>query len=304
MASEPPEIHVTRPSIVSAPLQIAKEVMEAASKPASIPEAVNPHAKFAQYPSLRGKTVLITGGAEGIGASAVSQFAHQGAQVLILDISETSAIKLIETLKSQGASPLPAFYHCDVTDLKALKSICTDVLKKYSHVDILVNNAASAGGDSRKGTFDVTEEIFQFNIDVNFRHQFFLTQYLAPSMKTAGGGSIINMGSITWRIPATGLPVYTACKAAVQGLTRTHARELGPNNIRVNSIMPGSIATERQIKEVLTEEYKQETLNAQAIKRVLGPDEVGRLILFLASDDASAITGSSYVCDGGWVGDP
>lgn len=115
--------------------------------------------------------------------------------------------------------------------------------------------------------------------------------------------SIINMGSISWRIPATGLPIYTTCKAAVLGLTRTHAREFGPDNIRVNSIMPGSIATERQIQEVLTEKYKQETIDAQALKRVLKPEEVGRLILFLASDDSSAITGSSYVCDGGWVGD-
>lgn len=145
---------------------------------------------------------------------------------------------------------------------------------------------------------------FKFNLNVNLRHQFFLTQYLVPAMKNAGGGSIINMGSITWRIPATGLPIYTTCKAAVLGLTRTHAREFGKDNIRVNSVMPGSIATERQIREVLTDEYKQQTLDAQALKRVLTPDEVARTILFLASDDASAITGSSYVVDGGWVGDP
>ncbi|KAF2214507.1 hypothetical protein CERZMDRAFT_37313 [Cercospora zeae-maydis SCOH1-5] len=264
----------------------------------------NPHANFAQYPSLRNKTVLITGGAEGIGAAATSQFSHQGSQVLVLDISESSAIKLIETLKSEGASPLPAFYQCDVSDLKALKAASEEILHKYGHVDILVNNAASAGGAARAGTFEVTEDSWQFGIDVNLRHQFFLTQYLAPAMKAAGGGSIINMGSITWRIPATGLPVYTACKAAVLGLTRTHAKEFGKDGIRVNSIMPGSIATERQRREVLTEEYERMTLEQQSLKRVLGPDEVARCILWLGSDDSSAVTGSSYVVDGGWVGDP
>ncbi|CAK1359044.1 putative galactose dehydrogenase GalD [Cercospora beticola] len=308
MATEPdpsaPEIHITRPSIISKPLQIAKEVMATPDPTTSTTKQGNPHAKYAQYPSLRNKTVLITGGAEGIGASATSQFSHQGSRVLILDISESSAIKLIETLKSQGASPLPAFYQCDVSDLKALKSTCDEILKKYGTVDILVNNAASAGGAARAGTFEVTEESWQFGVDVNLRHQFFLTQYLVPAMKTSGrGGSIINMGSITWRIPATGLPVYTACKAAILGLTRTHAKEFGKDGIRVNSIMPGSIATERQRREVLTEDYERLTLESQSIKRVLEPDEVGRLILWLGSEDSSAVTGSSYVVDGGWVGD-
>jgi NAD(P)-dependent dehydrogenase (short-subunit alcohol dehydrogenase family) len=259
--------------------------------------------KYAIYPSLKDKVVVVSGGAEGIGGAAVEQFALQSSKTIILDISESSATKLIEKLKTAGAV-LPAFYQCDVTDLTRLKQIAEDILATYGRVDVLVNNAASAGGKARVGTFDVTEESFKFNIDVNFRHIFFLTQYLAPSMKQAGGGSIINMGSISWRIPSVGLPVYVACKAAILGLTRTHAREFGKDGIRVNSIMPGSIGTERQVQEVLTEEYKQETIDAQALKRVLKPEEVGRLVLFLASDDAEAITGSSYVCDGGWVGDP
>ena len=263
----------------------------------------NPHARFAKYPSLDGKVVLVTGGAEGIGASCVSQFAHQGSQVLCLDISEPSAKQLIAKLKQEGASPLPEFYHCDVTDLKGLKTTCDQILQKYEKVDILVNNAASAGGAARAGTFDVTEETFKFGIDVNLRHQFFLTQHLAPAMKAAGSGSIINMGSISWRIPAVGMPIYITCKAAIVGLTKTHAREFGADGIRVNSIMPGSIATERQLKEVLNEKYLKETIDAQAIKRALEPDEVGRLVLFLGSEDSSAITGSNYVCDGGWVGD-
>lgn len=259
--------------------------------------------QYAIYPSLRDKVVLITGGAEGIGAAAIQNFAAQGSQTIILDISESSARKVIDNVRAAGHHPVPEFHQCDVTDLEALKSIAEDVLRTYGKVDVLVNNAACAGGLARKSTVEITEESWKFNVDVNLRHQFFLTQYLVAAMRKAGSGSIINMGSISWRIPAVGLPVYAACKAAVVGLTKTHAREFGKDGIRVNSVMPGSIATERQMKEVLTDEYKAETLAAQALKRVLVPDEVARVILFLASDDSSAVTGSNYVVDGGWVSD-
>jgi NAD(P)-dependent dehydrogenase (short-subunit alcohol dehydrogenase family) len=169
---------------------------------------------------------------------------------------------------------------------------------------IPVNNAASAGAQTRLSTLATTPEAWDFNLNVNLRHIFFLTQALVPAMREAGSGSIINMGSITWRIPATGLPVYTAVKAAIMGLTRTHSKEFGPWGIRVNSVMPGAIATERQVKEVLTEEYRAEVMAAQSLKRDLVPMEVANVIVFLASDQASAVTGSSYVVDGGWCGDP
>ncbi|RYC54591.1 hypothetical protein CHU98_g11618 [Xylaria longipes] len=135
-------------------------------------------------------------------------------------------------------------------------------------------------------------------------NQFFLTQAVLPGMRAKGKGSIVNMGSITWRTPATGLPVYTLCKAAVMGMTRTHSKEFGKWGIRVNSVMPGAIATQRQINEVLTPEYRAEVMAAQTIQKDLAPEEVARLILFLSADDSSAITGSSYVVDGGWVSDP
>ncbi|KAK8055675.1 hypothetical protein PG993_000902 [Apiospora rasikravindrae] len=258
---------------------------------------------FATYPSLRNKTVLITGGAEGIGAAAVELFCRQGSKVVFFDYSESSAAKLLEHVKGIPGASQPQFLHCDVTDLDQLKKCAEATLAQYGAVDVLINNAAAAGASARVPTAGVTPESFDQDINVNLRHQFFLTQHVVPSMKARGSGSIINMGSITWRIPATDVPVYTTAKAAVMGMTRMHSREFGEFGIRVNSIMPGSIATQRQIDEVLTKEYEDLTLKAQCLKRVLVPAEVARLMLFLAADDSSAITGGSHVVDGGWVGD-
>lgn len=259
--------------------------------------------KYATYPSLRGKTVLITGGAEGIGAASVELFCRQGSNVVFLDYSETSAKKLLDKIKSIPDVPQPTFMHCDVTDLARLKECAEKTLADHGTVDVLLNNAGAAGARSRVPSTGVTPESFDEDINVNLRHQFFLTQAVVPAMQKKGAGSIINMGSITWRIPAAGSPVYTLCKAAVMGMTRTHSKEFGPYGIRVNSVMPGAIATQRQIDEVLTDEYRAEVMAAQSIKRDLMPDEVARLILFLAAEDSSAITGSSYIVDGGWVSD-
>ncbi|KAI1185939.1 NAD(P)-binding protein [Nemania serpens] len=271
--------------------------------------------QYATYPSLRGRTVLITGGAEGIGAACVEMFWQQGSIVVFLDISSTSAQKLLDKLgaaehagsssSSQTPPPLPTFMQCDVTDLERLRACADEVVAAHGGaVDVLVNNAASAGARSRVPTDEVTPESWDADVNVNLRHQFFLTQAVLPGMRAKGKGSIVNMGSITWRIAATGLPVYTLCKAAIMGMTRTHSREFGRWGIRVNSVMPGSIATQRQVDEVLTPEYRAEVWAAQAVERDLAPQEVARLVLFLAADDSSAITGSSYVVDGGWVSDP
>jgi len=265
--------------------------------------------QHAIYPSLRGKNVLITGGAEGIGAAAVELFALQGAQVIILDISASSAESLIARVKplndaSGNPVPTPIFHQSDVADLPHLQSLAQEVLQTHKTIHVLVNNAATGGHLARKDTMSMTPESWEFNMNVNLRHVFFLTQAFVPAMQAAGGGSIVNMGSITWRIPAVGLPAYTAVKAAIMGLTRTHSKEFGPWGIRVNSVMPGAIATERQIKEVLTEEYRAEVMAAQSLKRDLEPMEVAKVIVFLASDEASAVTGSSYVVDGGWCSDP
>ncbi|PHH69600.1 hypothetical protein CDD80_6621 [Ophiocordyceps camponoti-rufipedis] len=255
---------------------------------------------LATYPSLRAKTVLISGGAQGIGASAVELFCRQGSRVLFLDRDETEARKLCDRLRLKESFSTPEFLACDVCDLDQLGACAREALERLGHVDVLVNNAGSAG---LFPTAEVTAASFEADVNVNLRHQFFLTQAVAPSMRARRRGCIINLGSISWRIPATGVPIYTTVKAAVVGLTRTHAREFGVDGVRVNSIMPGAIATRKQIETVLTDEYRDECLAAQCIKRVLVPVEVASLMLFLASDDASGITGGSYVVDGGWVGD-
>ncbi|KAL6853005.1 hypothetical protein ACO1O0_007554 [Amphichorda felina] len=257
----------------------------------------------ATYPSLRGKAVLITGGAEGIGASAVELFCRQGSRVVFLDFNEQAASELVGTIRGIEGATEPTFMFCDVTNLDQLRDCAQKTIEKFGTVDVLVNNAGAAGPNSRVPTSGVTPESFDHDINTNLRHQFFLTQAIAPAMQKQRSGSIVNLGSITWRIPATGVPIYAAAKAAVMGMTRTHAHEFGPFGIRVNSVMPGSIATKTQIEKVLTPEYEAETMAAQALKRILRPVEVAKLILFLASDDASAITGGSHVVDGGWVSD-
>ncbi|KAK2009668.1 short chain dehydrogenase [Colletotrichum eremochloae] len=269
-------------------------------------------APSAIYPSLNGKNVLITGGAEGIGAATVERFALQGCQVIILDIARDLAQKTIEHVMSlagkTGTWPstivAPVFYYCDVSNLSEVQTTTSEILRKYGTVHVLVNNAALTGHKARLSTEEVTSEAWDMNINTSLRHVFFLTQAVIPGMKHAGGGSIVNLGSITWRIPDPAVPVYGACKAAVMGLTRAQSKELGPFNIRINSVMPGAIATQRQRDEVLTPEYRAEVMRSQSLQRDLVPEDVAKVIVFLASDEASGITGSSYVVDGGWCSDP
>ena len=252
---------------------------------------------FATYPSLRGRTVLVTGGASGIGEAIVEAFTRQNARVLFLDIEDTSAEHLIARLHAEGFNP-PTYFHCDLTDIPALQQTTARVLAAHPSIGVLVNNAAN---DVRHTLAEVTSGFWDHSIAVNLKHQFFMTQAIAPSMQAAGHGSVINLGSISWVIPSTDVPVYTTAKAAIVGLTRTLAHNLGPDNIRVNCVMPGAILTERQKKLWLTEAYKAEVLANQALKRHILPEEVARLVLFLASNDSSAITSQSYIIDAGWV---
>lgn len=251
----------------------------------------------ARYPSLDGRVVLITGGATGIGESMVQHFARQGSRVAFFDILEDPAERLLEDLAIEGC-PRPHYTHCDLTDVVALKHSVGKVLAEFGTVDVLVNNAAN---DQRHRTEDVTTEYWDNCMAINLRPQFFMLQAVTPAMRAAGRGSIINMSSISWMVPSTGLPAYTTAKAAVVGLTRTMAHELGPEGIRVNCVLPGGIATERQKQLWYTPEYVANMLARQALKRMLNPDDVARLVLFLAADDSGAITNQSYVVDGGWM---
>ncbi len=253
--------------------------------------------QFATYPSLRERVVLVTGGATGIGAAIVEEFALQGSRVAFLDIDPNASSHLIANLSTRCSHP-PVFLLCDLTDIAALRAAVAKVEATYGAVRVLVNNAAS---DDRHSFADVTPEYWDGRMAINLRHQFFAIQAVAPRMTAAGGGSIINMSSIGWMIPSTGMPAYVACKAAIVGLTRTMAHELGKSDIRVNSVLPGAILTERQRRLWWTTEYEAEIMARQALKRNLAPQEVARLILFLAADDSAAITNQSYVIDGGWV---
>src|SRR5580658_235656 len=253
--------------------------------------------QFAVYPSLKDRAVLITGGATGIGESFVSHFARQGSRVAFFDIQDEPAQRLVADLAAEGC-PAPHYFHCDVTDISALQLAVNKVLGALGTVDVLVNNAAN---DQRHAIEEVTPEYWDQSIAVNLRPQFFMIQAVLPAMRKAGRGAIINMSSISWMVPSTGLPLYTTAKAGIVGLTRTLANELGQEGIRVNAILPGAIVTERQKRLWYTPEYKARIMASQALKRDILPDDVARLVLFLAADDSSAITNQSYIVDGGWM---
>lgn len=240
---------------------------------------------------------MVTGGASGIGEAIVEAFAGQGARVVFLDIQDAAAEALVRRIET-GGFPAPLYFHCDLADIAELEGVMRQVHERFSLVDVLVNNA---GNDSRHAIEEVTSEFWDRTMAVNLKHQFFMAKAVIPGMKKAGRGSIINMSSIGWMIPSTNLPVYVTAKAAIVGMTRTLAHELGGDNIRVNSVLPGGIQTERQKQLWFTEEYKAEILASQALQRMLMPEEVARLVLFLAADDSSAITNQAYVIDGGWV---
>lgn len=256
-----------------------------------------PDPQYAIYPSLKGRRVLITGGATGIGEAFVTRFAEQGAKVAFLDIQDEAAKQLALRLAAAGY-PEPSYLHCNITDLDQVCSVVALATEWMGGLDVLINNA---GNDQRHTLEEVTPKLWDHLMAVNLRHQFFVTQAALPALKQSGSGSIVNMSSIAWLIPGVGMPVYITAKAAIVGLTRTLAHEVGKDNVRVNAILPGAILTEKQRRLWVTPEYSAEILANQAIKRHLFPDEVVRLALFLAADDSSAITGQSHIVDGGWV---
>lgn len=249
------------------------------------------------YSSLSNRVILVTGGASGIGAAVVEAFARQSSSVIFLDLQDDAAGSLKETIEAAGGK-VPAYYRCDLTDTSSLQATIAAAAESFGTIDVLVNNA---GNDTRHSVESVTPEFWDRCMAINLRQQFFACQAVIPKMRKARRGSIINMSSIAWTIPSTELPVYVTAKAAIVGMTRTLAHELGADNIRVNCIMPGAILTRRQKELWFTPEYEAEVLHSQALKRLITPNEVANLALFLASDASAAITNQSFVIDAGWT---
>ena len=246
------------------------------------------------YPDLEGKAVLVTGGASGIGASIVRAFATQKAKVGFLDIAREPAAKLAGELSSKGLSV--HYEYCDLTKIDELRDAIGRVRASIGPIRVLINNAAH---DDRHATESVTPEYWDDRIAVNLKHQFFAAQAVLPDMKAAGGGAIVNFGSVSWMVGQGGMAVYTAAKSAILGLTRSLARDYGQYNIRVNAIAPGWIMTERQVEKWLTPQGEADLMKAQCLKRKLYPDDIAKVVVFLASEEAGAITSQQYVVDGG-----
>lgn len=249
----------------------------------------------ARYPSLQGRHVFISGAATGIGAALVTHFAAQGSRVSFVDIDDGAAQALCDRVQA-STGQRPWYAHCDVRDAARYQAVIAEAIASQGPVRVLVNNA---GRDDRHRMEDVSPEFWDDRLALNLKHHFFATQAVAPGMAAAGGGSVILMGSVSWMRGRPRLVGYTTAKAAILGLTRTLARELGERAIRVNAVVPGAIVTERQTALHRSEEEDRRFLEAQCLKRRLDPGHVARLVLFLAADDSDGMTGQHVLVDAG-----
>jgi len=245
----------------------------------------------ANYPSLKDKRVVVTGGGSGIGAGLVEAFARQGAETIFVDVLEAEGTALAARLNADGGKV--RFEKLDLTDLKALDAFFAGT----GPVDVLVNNA---GNDDRHALADITPEYWDNRMAVNLRHMLFAARAVAPGMKAKGGGAIINFGSISWHLGLKGLTLYETAKAGIEGMTKALARELGGDNIRVTCVVPGNVKTPRQEKWY-TPEGEAEIVAHQCLKARILPEHVASLVLFLASDDGALCTGHPYWIDAGWA---
>ncbi|NKE43207.1 SDR family oxidoreductase [Roseomonas frigidaquae] len=246
---------------------------------------------FARYPSLAHRVVLVTGGASGIGAEVVAAFAGQDARVAFLDFDDAGGQRVA---RQTGA----LFIHCDLRDIAALRAAIDHVALTFGAVQVLVNNAAR---DDRHAMESVEPDYWDERMATNLRHMFFCAQAVAPDMRKAGAGSIINMGSVSWMGAQGGMPAYTAAKSAVRGLTRGLARDLGTDGIRVNEVVPGWVFTERQEALWATPEGVERHLQKQCLKRKVMPPDIARMVLWLAADDSAMVTAQHFVVDGGGI---
>jgi NAD(P)-dependent dehydrogenase (short-subunit alcohol dehydrogenase family) len=251
----------------------------------------------AKYFDLKNKRVFITGGGSGIGASIVEHFCEQNSEVYFVDINVKESNKLILNIKNKKFK-IPTFIECDLLNIKKLQDIISKIISEKGPIDILINSAAN---DERHNIDDVTEEYWNERMNINLKHYFFTVQSVKKAMIKNKGGVIVNIGSASWMIGQGGMAAYTAAKSGVVGLTRSFARDLGEFNIRVNSVVPGWIMTERQIEKWLTPESEKELMKSQCLKRKLVPADVARAVLFFSSNESSACTNQSYIVDGGWI---
>ena len=248
---------------------------------------------FATYPSLKGASVYVTGGAAGIGESLVRAFAEQGSRVGFVDIDAARG----EALAAEVGGAV-RFAPCDLRDVAALRAAFAALKAEVGPAEVLVNNAAR---DDRHGWEGVTPDYYDERIATNLRHMFFAIQAVAPDMVAAGRGSIVNMGSNSWWEAGGGMPVYTTAKAAVHGMTRSFARDLGPHRIRVNTVVPGWVMTERQKELWVTPEKLGAQLKRQCLPDPIDPVYLARMVLFLASDDSAMCTANNFMVEGGSI---
>ncbi|PHV20040.1 3-oxoacyl-ACP reductase [Janthinobacterium sp. BJB446] len=253
--------------------------------------------QLAKYGSLQGKRVFITGGGSGIGESLVAEFAAQGALVAFVDIAVEASEALCRRLAEAGLTE-PLFRHCDITDIPSLQAVMAELAGALGDFDILVNNAAN---DQRHQAQDVTLEYWNERIAINQRPMFFTCQAVFEGMKRQGGGSIINVSSISWHMKSGGYPVYATTKAAVVGLTRGLARDYGAHNIRVNTVTPGWVMTQRQIDLWVDDAAEVEIKKSQCLPSKLMPQDIAAMVLFLASDDGAMCSSQEFIVDAGWV---
>ena len=252
---------------------------------------------YATYPDLAEKCVVITGGGTGIGAEMVSAFSKQGARVFFFDIEQAASTALARSL-SEVPHP-PVFIACNLVDLDAIGAAFAAVVEQGGPVDVLINNAAN---DDRHWVDEVTPAYWDARMAVNLRHQFFCAQAVAGGMRAKGEGVILNMGSISWHLALPNLSLYMTAKAAIEGLTRGLARDLGADGIRVNCVIPGAVRTPRQELLWTSPEEEAKILAAQCLSQRVEVQDVAALALFLSSDNASRCTGRDYFVDAGWYG--
>jgi NAD(P)-dependent dehydrogenase (short-subunit alcohol dehydrogenase family) len=252
--------------------------------------------QYASYPSLRDRTVFVTGGADGIGAAIVRNFAAQGSKVAFVDKNVERARATIAACEAAGARHTPVFYEVDLVDIDALQAACRRAVDELGGVTVLVNNAAN---DDRHDWRDMTVDYWDDRLNTNLRHYFFAIQALAPSMIEARLGSIVNIGSSSYMMQEDFFPGYAIAKSGVEGITRTMARTFGPHNVRVNTVLPGWVPTERQLTKWWSPEGEEGTMRDQALKKRIEPDEFAQMVLFLAADDGGGCTAQSFLVDGG-----